>query len=409
MQKFRHNIENPLSMLITEELAKHFIQSQLFSPASFDFLKVIGRYIQDKDISLAFLANEIRLREQVEGFSISIQTEEQFLATVIPKILAEVEARIAAGEIDDNTVRNYWRYAEILPFQDQHFLAVLLAVLFDIQQCFELYWMLEKAKPLQVPSSLKKLYSKKDDLIDVTHFDVLQKGFVLKNHDLVIYPRLSIQLSLQILSFARQNQGKSSLKVRPRHVGQYSTYSNVQRIQEERIFGMPFSKQNLRQLIKKEYGVLQYCFENDIDETTSEMFDVPLKELQYVIKPMPDGYVTISIEEVMDIEKERYHKYRQYRHLCNDGFYMLQRFAHAIIDQETLAINHFDFSYMFYDFDDYANRVVAHMKDKVVSATIKKKLFRIDGIVPFDIFKKILAACFEHNPEIVNLLKDANL
>ena len=396
-------------MLITEELAQHFIQSQFFSPSSFDFLKVIKRYIQDKDASLNFLASEITQREQVLGYSISIQAEEQFLATVIPKILAEVEARIAADEINDTTVQKYRRYAEILPFQDQYFLAGLLAFLSDIQQCFELYWMLEKAKPLQVPSSLKSFYSRKDDLIDVTHFDVLQKGFALKNHDLVVYPRLSSQLSMQILSFARQNYGDASLKIRPSHFGRYSTYSSIQRIQEERIFGMPFSKQNLRQLIKKEYGVLQYCFENHIEETTSEMFDVPLKELQYVIKPMFDGYVTISIEEVMDIEKEHYNKYQQYTYFCNSNFYMLQRFAHIIIDRNTLAINHFDFSYMYYDFDDYANRVSVHMKDKVVSATIKKKLFRIDGIVPFDIFKKILAACFEHNPEIVNLLKDANV
>ena len=75
-------------MLITEELAQHFIQSQFFSPSSFDFLKVIKRYIQDKDASLNFLATEITQREQVLGYSISIQAEEQFLATVIPKILA---------------------------------------------------------------------------------------------------------------------------------------------------------------------------------------------------------------------------------------------------------------------------------------------------------------------------------
>lgn len=392
-------------MSIIEELSKEFLKSKYFGPLNPSFIKVIEGYYNEQHLTLSNLADEmIRWGESV-GVSINLQQEEKFLIEIVPKITLEVKSRLASGLINEKVVSDFAAYHGIFSFEDERFEAGLLSLLSDIEKCFDLHRMLENTQPLQLPSILEKYFSSKDDLIDVTNFSLLSKGFALKKDNIVVYPKLPLQLELHIFAFFRRNHRTVKLLIRPGRIGKFSNYSDMQRFQEAHIFGMPFTEQNLRGLIGKEHGVLEYFFENEVQEIRAKLSNVPLKGLQYVIKPLSDEHLTISIEEVMDIDKNNYRQFSRYSYSCCNDFYMLHRYAHTIINKKTLEISHFDCSYLYYDFDAYSERVDSHIKDKVVSASIKQKLFRIDGIIPFNDFKQILAACFDNDPEIVNLLK----
>lgn len=386
-------------------IAQQFVKSKLFSPTGMTFLRVIRGYVEQNRVSLSHLAGEIEMFEQALGIEIDIQQEKHFAEVIIPQILDEVDTRIADGIISEGVIQNFMGYTEILPFRNRRYQACLISVLLDMNPCFELYEMLEGTSRLELPPHLKEYYFAKDDLLDVSEFAALPKGFLLKSKNLVVYPRLPLQVELQILSFFEANQGEASLMIRPRSISSYSSYSNVQRIVLERIFGMPFTEDNLRQVLTKEYGIFSYSFKDDLQRRIAEGWFVPLKQLQYVIRPLDDQHVTLSMEEVMDIDKEHYNQFSRFRFQCGSQFYRLQRYVHAIIHRESLEISHLDCSYMYYDFDAYCERIHAHIKDKVANATMKKKIFRIDGIVPFDNFKKMLAACLEHNPEVVNFVR----
>lgn len=74
------------------------------------------------------------------------------------------------------------------------------------------------------------------------------------------------------------------------------------------------------------------------------------------------------------------------------------KYIHTQYNKEESAFEHLDGSIRRYNSDDYILRIGGNLKNGDVAK--KVKLFRVDGVIPFDIWKSIIASYMEHNGTI---------
>ena len=74
------------------------------------------------------------------------------------------------------------------------------------------------------------------------------------------------------------------------------------------------------------------------------------------------------------------------------------KYIHTQYNKEKSTFEHLDGSIRKYISDDYWLRIKSNLKNGDVAKKIK--LFRVDGIIPFDIWKSIIASYMEHNGTI---------
>lgn len=257
-----------------------------------------------------------------------------------------------------------------------------------------------------IPKKLEPFFKKKDLLINVSSFDALPEfAFHYKKENLVIYPLLAYDLKHKIFDLIRKKKNLN-LAISLGRCNHISEHSKSIYCQEEKLFGIPFKKENIKNIFKKQYGTYEYVFKNETEEMISRGFHVPLLQLQYVIKPY-DGSsekLSLSLEEVIDIKKEKYCQYN-YSVLADKRF-ILNRYIHMIFNTRTFFVEHLDLSYLYYDNESYKNRINFHIKDKVISATIKDKIFAIKkSDIDWEDALLIIGASLNHNPEVERFLK----
>ena len=74
------------------------------------------------------------------------------------------------------------------------------------------------------------------------------------------------------------------------------------------------------------------------------------------------------------------------------------KYIHTQYNKEKSTFEHLDGSIRKYISDDYWLRIKSNLKNGDVAKKIK--LFRVDGIIPFDIWKSIISSYMEHNGTI---------
>jgi len=392
-------------------IIKLFLQSKIFSPTGPWFISVLRLFVDRGVISLETIQEEIQeIHQYGDQERINQKTELEILKSLLPQVVQLAEIKYQGYAISDVALNKYAWYVEIDPFQDRTLQLKLLAILFPMQSCYKYASNYKWASTPIESGRLEQYHLSKDDLIDVSSFKVLNKGFQDNVSGDILYPHVPFHLYKQIMNLVQQTKkapydNDIKLSLLPRYIGNSSEYSSAEIVQYDRIFGMPFTAENLKKVFGKQHGTLRYSFCTNQEETKAKFFYAPLKELQYVVKFMDNDHISLSIEEIIDSEKKDYQSYSDYVFQCEEEILVRNRYVHAIFERTQLSTVHLDLSYLFYNSDAYTLRANNHIKDKVVNATIKRKMFRVDGHLGFEDFKDILAACFHQNPEIVNLVK----
>ncbi len=395
-------------MIKIEELADKLEKSMLFS-SDFQLVCAIRKYFDENKSSKEIVESmryNINLLE-MQGIKIDEADEEKFISEFFPEFINLINELLMNNSFDNDQLQSMKAYTEIgLPFKNLTFHLYVIKTVFLIAD----YLTYKNLTRLRVRTScineLKQFYLEKDDLVDVSSFEVLNKGFLYKDKWLVVYPSISYKLRLILLPFFKNNCSNVKLCVRAGTIGKYIDYTKSDWIFEERLFGMPFSKNNLRNITSKQYGIFEYNFTSERQKQIAKSFFIPLKRLEYVIKPYDENNLTLSIEEVNDCDKDDYMKISNFKYEYNNNLFIINRYFHVIFDKQTYDINHLDLSYLHYDFDSYCQRIDNHLKDKTVPASIKIKRFRLDGKIDFDSFQSLLIASLDgdKNPEIINFL-----
>jgi hypothetical protein len=74
------------------------------------------------------------------------------------------------------------------------------------------------------------------------------------------------------------------------------------------------------------------------------------------------------------------------------------KYIHTQYNKEESTFEHLDGSIRMYNSCDYMLRIDGNLRNGDVAK--KVKLFRVDGVIPFDIWKSIIASYMEHNGTI---------
>lgn len=252
---------------------------------------------------------------------------------------------------------------------------------------------------------LKPFWNEKDQLIDVSTFEPFREAFYYASKDIVVYPYYchSYELKEKFADLYKEICKTGKLSISASRFSPKREYPETIYIQEEKLFGMPFNKENFKKLFKKEYGVYKYT--EDKNNPYRSML-IPLYELQYVINPLNSNEVSFMLEEVIDIafKKNKYIDNLQYG--TDSNFFVRDRLIHFIFDNKLDSIVHFDLSYLYYNNDAYFKRIGQRLCEKTESATIKHKIFRIDGVLNFNIACSLIGGALDanHNPEVIRFL-----
>lgn len=263
-------------------------------------------------------------------------------------------------------------------------------------------------KLTRFPSELKPFWNEKDFLFDVSNFDQLGENFYYAAKDIVLYPEFchNYELKEKISQYYKKIAETAKLSVSALRFSPKSEYTGYQYVQEEKLFGMPFNKSNFKKLFQKEYGVYKYSENEDVVKQLSQ---IPLYELQYVIKPLNNNEISFMLEEVIDVTCDSYTHMEMMQYGTDKNFFIKNRLIHFIFDNQQDSIVHFDLSYLYYDNEAYFKRITQRLCDKTENATVKHKIFRIDGPLEFDIACLLIGGALNanHNPEVVRLLSGA--
>ena len=141
------------------------------------------------------------------------------------------------------------------------------------------------------------------------------------------------------------------------------------------------------------YGV---CFTNDIPSNKTgqtayvlndaDKFATNSYETDFYWENKKDSSFHLEVEELQFID------------CANTSEDILCKYVHTNYDREKSMFVHIDGAIRKYSADNYLKRIVDNIKNHDLSQ--RCKLFRVDGKIPFDIWKSIIASYMEHNGTI---------
>ncbi|MEO0124504.1 MAG: hypothetical protein ABIL69_10945, partial [candidate division WOR-3 bacterium] len=147
-------------------------------------------------------------------------------------------------------------------------------------------------KVLDIYSELRQHFCSTDNLFLLKPFEILPDALEYK--DKVIYTKLPYPLVYNFMSYSRQkgmqNKIKASLSANIIERSSYKTY-----LHEERVYGLPFSLERIKNLAKKEYGEFQVFPKSDVDKALIRAFYIPVKKMEYVFNPVDKELISLSI------------------------------------------------------------------------------------------------------------------
>ena len=120
---------------------------------------------------------------------------------------------------------------------------------------------------------------------------------------------------------------------------------------------------------------------NDADKFATHSY-----ETDYYWENKKDNSFHLEVEELQVIDCA----YTSENVLC--------KYVHTHYDRENSMFVHIDGAIRKYSEDSYLKRIVGNIKSRDLSKRFK--LFRVDGKIPFDIWKSIIASYMEHNGTI---------
>lgn len=253
--------------------------------------------------------------------------------------------------------------------------------------------------------SLKQYYFVKDDLFEIEPFIILPSALQYK--DKVIYTKMKYPLVDYCMLYCRDNKDKINIKIAlsPEiiNISHYSKY-----VYFERIYGRPFSLENFKKIIVKEYGELKYYPKNKTEKFYAEVFNVPVDRLEYVFNPkIKENKISLSIAEIIDISKDKHRKLNEYlfHDYANSRKFIMIKILHTTYTRTIEKFDHLDCSLYFYNENNYNIRLSQHLKNKTIDADYKIKLFRVDGEIEFDDWSKFVALFFHKDPLIEEFLR----
>ena len=120
---------------------------------------------------------------------------------------------------------------------------------------------------------------------------------------------------------------------------------------------------------------------NDADKFATNSY-----ETDFYWENKKDSSFHLGVEELQVID------------CANTSEDILCKYVHTNYDREKSMFVHIDGAIRKYSADNYLKRIVDNIKNHDLSQ--RCKLFRVDGKIPFDIWKSIIASYMEHNGTI---------
>jgi hypothetical protein len=394
---------------IVKRLNSIFLKSKLFSPNGSHTFEIL-KYIFDEGLTVSDAFDKVKnYIEDVEGIrreAIDLKQEINIIAE-IKEIILSVSANFNGREwITEDEIKRVVDFLTIMPYDNTQLQIGILDLLFAVGNIYIGDVVIRSMKIPGIPKTLEVYWDSEESLIDVSTFKSLETGFFDSKSNVVVYPDMDHELKFKLLSLNARDNKKFTLKVKPLRFSKIENYSNIVNLCEERMFGMPFSPKNFKTIFGKNHGEYKYLFvgTGNKEELIAKAFYVPLNRLEYVLKPYEGDQISLSLEEVIDTTLKDYSHLKDHFYTQSDGRrFLSHKYLHTIINRNTADISHLDMSQLIYYDSKIYERGTKHIKDKAVSADIKNKIFRIDGILKFEDFSNIASSAMDakRNPEVI--------
>ena len=291
-------------------------------------------------------------------------------------------------------------------FKDEHTAYLFHAVVTAIDQMRRYLQVKSFAQMPCVPEGVIPFYDINEGIVDITDGAIKHSAITFNCTDVAMIPTV-FDDNCSLWEKLQDHVGDKDfrVKVRPSRFLPMHEVPCLSPAMEEHIWGKRFCEESLRKLIKKEPGKYDYCGIDEIGRRTL----VPLRELQYVMEPKDKGRtVSIMVEELIDINYgPSMRDVKDFIFGTDKRYYVRHRLIHFMCDKDSLECKHLDLSYLYYDQDAYKARLSQTFAKIMTKATIKNKVFRLDGIIPYDVVANLIGLAFDaaHNPEVENFLE----
>lgn len=291
-------------------------------------------------------------------------------------------------------------------FRDDEDACLFLSVVRAIDQVRRYLLVKSFVRMPPVPEGVIPFYDINEGIVDITDGAIKHSAITFNCTDVAMIPTVfddNYGLWEKLQDYVGDKDFR--VKVRPSRFLPIHEVSCLSPAMEERVWGKRFCEESLRNLLKKEPGKYEYC---GIDEIERRKL-VPLRELQYVMEPKDKGKtVSIMVEELIDINYgPSMRDVKDFVFGTDKRYYVRHRLIHFMCDKDSLECKHLDLSYLYYDQDAYKARLSQTFTKIGTKATVKNKVFRLDGIIPYDVVANLIGLAFDaaHNPEVENFLE----
>lgn len=389
---------------IVKEIVRILSKSNVFTPGGitiYDATKYLFDYSLTIDQTIEKIQNQIKFAE-LRGNKIDIVKEKEILNSYFNLISQNKNLLKSSDWLTDKEKNEAFSYLFINPFSDEDFQLAIINLIFLSHKQYVTLNEIKNLNPIDFPEDLLSFVH--DDMLYINSTERLENAYYYKDLDKVIYPAFEYKMK-NLLD--EVNLSDCDIFIRPRRIVPMEQYSPNFLLTEERMFGVPFNKENIKKILSKESGEFKYTFFEKKDLLLEKAFFIPLDKLEYYIEPNDGNLVSLSLEDVIDYSKQENVNLRDRYFTTEDGHrFIKHRYLHAIFDRETLNVKHCDMSWLIYFDDNIEIRRNSKLKERKVRANYKIKMFRIDakkdGFLPFELFQSIGGNAMDgnRNPEI---------
>lgn len=263
-------------------------------------------------------------------------------------------------------------------------------------------------KPLNNPPDAIATLLTKEDMLPLKEFDSRGECFVLRNGAAAFRPCYSTRdCRKRILELLHTKDSQCDIYVAPAEYVDVSCVSDVEAMTEAKTFGESFSEelfQNLLSTAGASYSYDQTC-------PCQKAMWTPMFELQYKVSPQSTTETSLILEEVIDVTFSPEARLNDFVFRRDNAEYVRDRLIHAIYDKSRRCFTHLDLSFLYYELTEgsYWKRIETGIWKQTVTASEKRKVFRVDGILSFVDGCNLIGAGLDgaRNPEVINLINDA--
>lgn len=258
-----------------------------------------------------------------------------------------------------------------------------------------------------VPPELEDLYDADERLVNVSSLIPVRGTFVCNASKLAVIPKYKSEYELKEKFAALFRDGIPKdwcVWVSPAGFVPSDSVSEYDYVQEERLWGGKFDEEAFKKIFFKTYG--EFAYEDDT--MPERAMRTPLYKLQYAIESNDkERRSSAIVEELIDITYgQSMIDPKAFVYGSNKHYYVRHRMVHLMYDQDRSVFTHFDLSHLYYNEIDYYTRLDQILGQVKPKATKKMKVFKIDGVIPFDVITDLIGASMDgvHNPEVRKLL-----